>query len=194
MLCGSVRSPPFGGTSTPKALASEEASEEQVHSFLALRAQAHRRHRIRSRGGGIYELDGRTVRIEWQLMRDSSTQGRLVVVDGPLRQPLADYLEATEANAEYEAVVTDVAPRSVHTIPKERRLSFGDQHQQVAYTRLDAMKIAKEQALVRERAAGFLQAGQALPDDLMANYAKAIQQKLAPVAIHKIRERALLLP
>mmetsp|Transcript_55115 Transcript_55115/g.152742 ORF Transcript_55115/g.152742 Transcript_55115/m.152742 type:complete len:454 (-) Transcript_55115:156-1517(-) len=42
------------------------------------------------------------------------------------------------------------------------------------------MKVAKEQALVRERAADYVKDGREVPGDLMLKYRKTIQQKLDP--------------
>lgn len=57
-------------------------------------------------------------------------------------------------------------------------MSFGDQHK--VYTRLEAMKVAKEQALVRETHADFLKEGKNAPNDLMDKYKKTLSQKLGP--------------
>merc|ERR1719436_1622178 len=48
------------------------------------------------------------------------------------------------------------------------------------YSRLEAMKVAKEQALVREKAANYVKDGREVPQDLMMKYKKTIQQKLDP--------------
>lgn len=93
---------------------------------------------------GIYEIDGREVAIDQNLN----------VLDGPMRQPLSDYLTATEANVEYESDVKMTS--ALHHIPRERRITFDDRenpyrHQKMS--RLQAMKIAKEQASIREKAA-----------------------------------------
>lgn len=184
LLCGSVRS------STPsfhQVLAKEDVLDQQVVHFMGLYPQLRQNHNIARRVDGSYELDGRQVLLEWQPQQDNGTQGCLVVVDGPLRQPFLDYISKTEANAEYEAIFADSNRNPLQAIPKERMISFNDQHQ--AYSRLDAMKVAKEQALVREKAVGYLQAGRALPDDMLDNYQKNLQKKLAPVSINSIRAR-----
>lgn len=164
---------------------SKDSLEQQVASFLASNPEVQRRHTLVRKSDSVYRLDGREIGLEWQQFGSLGCQGRLVVVDGPLRQPLADYISSTEANAEYEAIVAETGASSVHLLPKEKQISFNDQHQ--AYSRLDAMKVAKEQALVRERAAEYVQAGKALPVDIMANYRKTIQKKLAPVPLNRIR-------
>jgi len=64
-------------------------------------------------------------------------------------------------------------------IDKNRQLSFGNMHKEVS--RLEAMKIAKEQALVREMAAEYAKDGQHVPESaLIERYKKTIDKKLGP--------------
>merc|ERR1719162_245047 len=83
-------------------------------------------------------------------------------------------MEHSEANAEFEG--QEIGRSSLHQIPKDRRISFNDQHK--VYSRLEAMKVAKEQAVVRERAAVCVKDGRDVPGDIMAKYKKTINQKL----------------
>lgn len=124
---------------------------------------------------GIYNLDDHEVEIEWQHSADPWRSGHLVVVDGPLRQPLEDYLQMGEANAQYN---TDTIAKTsnLHHVPKERRMTFDDTHKK--YTRLEAMKVAKEQASIREKAAECTKEGKLVPEDLVTKYNKALRQKL----------------
>eukprot|EP00747_Dinoflagellata_sp_TGD_P166374 gnl/TRDRNA2_/TRDRNA2_189075_c0_seq1.p1 gnl/TRDRNA2_/TRDRNA2_189075_c0~~gnl/TRDRNA2_/TRDRNA2_189075_c0_seq1.p1 ORF type:complete len:406 (+),score=54.27 gnl/TRDRNA2_/TRDRNA2_189075_c0_seq1:112-1329(+) len=136
------------------------------------------RHRLVRKRPGVYELNGREVMVEWQYAANPGEQGFLVVMDGPLRQPFSDYMQMTEANAEYDS--DGVKFRSnLHMIPRDKRMSFGDTHK--VYTRLEAMKVAKEQAIVREKAADYVKEGTNVPHDLlMQKYKKTISQKLGP--------------
>jgi len=152
----------------------EDLLDQHVQYYLRKHPKVCNRHVLVRLREGVYELDGREVTIEWQYASEPGMQGHLVVVDGPLRQPLADYMQETDINAEYE--VYDITPCKLHMIPKEKRVSFNDQGKE--YSRLEAMKVAKEQALVREKAAGYVQQGREVPGDLMAKYNKAIQVKL----------------
>lgn len=152
----------------------EDLLDQHVGYYLRRHPEVRTRHSLSRKGPGVYELDGREVTIEWQYASEPGGQGFLVVVDGPLRQPFSDYMEETEANAEYEG--QDIGTSSLHLIPKERRISFNDQHK--VYSRLEAMKVAKEQALVREKAAGYVKDGREVPQDIMVKYKKTIQQKL----------------
>lgn len=127
---------------------------------------------------GLYAFDGRELRVE------QSERG-LVVLDGPLRQPMADYMACSEKNAEYDVQGIGV-DTSLHSIPREKRMSFHDTHK--VYSRLEAMKVAKEQALVRERAADYTKDGREVPRDLMSKYKKNLAQKLDP-ANHRRKER-----
>jgi hypothetical protein len=112
--------------------------------------------------------------VDWHY-GETHEDGYLVAVDGPLRQPFADYVQGTEDNARFD--VQKLPTSSLQQIPKERQLSFGDMHQVVS--RLEAMKIAKEQALVREMAAEYTKDGQAVPQSaLIERYKKTIDLKL----------------
>jgi len=124
---------------------------------------------------GVYEIDGHQVEIEWQHAAEPGQPGHLVVVDGPMRQPFADYLAMSEANAEYDTY-TIAKTSALHHVPKERRMTFDDTHKK--YTRLEAMKVAKEQASIREKAADYTKDGKEVPDELVRKYNKALRQKL----------------
>ncbi|CAE7850972.1 HERC1, partial [Symbiodinium microadriaticum] len=65
---------------------------------------------------------------------------------------------------------------SLHSIPREKRMSFHDTHK--VYSRLEAMKVAKEQALVRERAADYTKDGREVPRELLSKYKKQVALKL----------------
>lgn len=172
---GAGASGPSGGARSGEySVDMEDLLDQHVAYYLRRHPEARRRHAVSRKRPGVYDLDGREVTIEWQYATEPGQQGFLVVVDGPLRQPFADYMEETEANAEYEG--QDIGTSSLHMIPRERRISFNDQHK--VYSRLEAMKVAKEQALVREKAAGFVKEGKEVPVDIMTKYKKAIQQKL----------------
>merc|ERR1712137_421068 len=82
----------------------------------------------------------------------------------------------------------DVAYRSaLHMIPLERRMTFGDEHK--IYTRLKAMKVAKEQALVREGAADYVKRGKEVPGDLMNKYEKILDIKLGGARRRQMQSR-----
>lgn len=124
---------------------------------------------------GLYDIDSHEVEVEWQHHPEVGRPGHLVVVDGPLRQPFADYLAMSEANAEYDT--HSIAKTSaLHHVPKERRMTFDDTHKK--YTRLEAMKVAKEQAAIREKAADYSKEGRQVPDELVRKYNKVLRQKL----------------
>ncbi|CAK0903600.1 unnamed protein product, partial [Prorocentrum cordatum] len=152
----------------------EDLLDQHVAYYLRTHPEARGRHAVSRNQPGVYLLDGREVEVEWQHAPEPGGQGFLVVVDGPLRQPFSDYMEDTEANATYED--RDIKAAALHTIPKEHRISFNDQHK--VYSRLEAMKVAKEQAIVRERAAVCVKDGVDVPGDIMAKYRKTINQKL----------------
>jgi hypothetical protein len=101
---------------------------------------------------------------------------QLVVRDGPLTQPLADYLNHKDSSAEYSGSVFRVK-NALQTIPQAERMTFHDAG--AHYSRVEAMKVAKEQACVREKAATMMSKGQTFePRDLHARYEKTLDMKL----------------
>lgn len=174
------RPPSDGGRSTKPEryeVDKEDLLDQHVGYYLRHHPTVYQNHTIVRKRPGAYELDGREIKVEWQYATEPGGQGFLVAVDGPLRQPFADYMEMTEANAEYDKTGIRSAS-ALHAIPKDKRMSFHDQHKM--YSRLEAMKVAKEQALVREKHADYLKDGKDAPVDLMHKYKKNIQQKLDP--------------
>lgn len=128
---------------------------------------------------GSYYLHGREITVErqspdtvGQLMGQKS---QLVVRDGPLTQPLADYLANEDSSAEYNGSVFK-AKNNLQTIPQDCRMTFHDTG--AGYSRLEAMKVAKEQAVAREKAAAMLNKGQLSSGELKTQYEKKIDIKL----------------
>jgi len=129
--------------------------DQHVAQFLKYHPELVTEHSFFRKQKGVYELDGRELHLE------PSDRG-LVVVDGPLRQPMADYIACSEKNAEYDVQGIGV-DTNLHSIPREKRMSFHDCHK--VYGRLEAMKVAKEQAIMRERAAEYTKDGREVPKD-----------------------------
>eukprot|EP00746_Dinoflagellata_sp_MGD_P088939 gnl/MRDRNA2_/MRDRNA2_35142_c0_seq1.p1 gnl/MRDRNA2_/MRDRNA2_35142_c0~~gnl/MRDRNA2_/MRDRNA2_35142_c0_seq1.p1 ORF type:complete len:494 (+),score=78.79 gnl/MRDRNA2_/MRDRNA2_35142_c0_seq1:143-1624(+) len=174
---GGMSSTATPGVPPPYTADKEDLLDQHVAYYLRHHPDVHRRHHLVRKRPGVYELNGREVLVEWQYATEPGGQGHLVVLDGPLRQPFSDYMEFSELNAEYDN--QSVGTRSsLHMIPKDKRMSFGDQHK--VYTRLEAMKVAKEQALVRETHADYVKEGRHAPNDLMDKYKKTLSQKLGP--------------
>mmetsp|Transcript_56572 Transcript_56572/g.132719 ORF Transcript_56572/g.132719 Transcript_56572/m.132719 type:complete len:350 (-) Transcript_56572:91-1140(-) len=153
----------------------EDLLDQHVAYYFKHHPEVYNLHRVARVRPGVYELNGREIYIEWEYATEPGAQGHLVVQDGPLRQPFADYMKMTETNAEYDVHSLN-QQAALHMIPQERRLTFGDHDK--AYTRLEAMKVAKEQANFREQAANYMHTGQQVPQDLMNKYEKKINQKL----------------
>jgi len=180
LLGGSIRFVP-----TVQVVAKEDSMNQHLQSFLSVNPHVQRRHNFFRRPEGTFQLDGERVQLEWQAPQDGNP-GELMVVegsDGSMRTSLLDYIQHVEALA----TTSNPLSREKAPFPRDKLISFNDGHE--AYSRLDAMKVAKEQALVREKVAGYLQAGKALPDDLMDKYRKSLRKKLAPVSIRKLREQ-----
>jgi len=118
---------------------------------------------------GEYDVDGRAVKIVYDAPRD-----QLMVIDGPMQQPIGDYMKRVEGTALFSN--DGLRNSALNMLPQEARVTFQDPG--VGYSRLDAMKVAKEQAKFREKAADFARAGQAVPQDLIEKYEKSIDLKL----------------
>lgn len=99
---------------------------------------------------GVYVINGREVRVEWQHGRGPGQKECLMVVDGPLRQPFAHYMLGSEEDCDY-ARECPVSTSALNTLPPEKRMSFPSEGK--VNDRLEAMRIAKQQASAREKAA-----------------------------------------
>eukprot|EP00930_Biecheleria_cincta_P079131 TRINITY_DN6684_c0_g2_i1.p1 TRINITY_DN6684_c0_g2~~TRINITY_DN6684_c0_g2_i1.p1 ORF type:complete len:611 (+),score=111.50 TRINITY_DN6684_c0_g2_i1:71-1834(+) len=152
----------------------DDLLDQHVAYFIRKHPEVCEKHSIQKKSVGVYQLDGREVQIEWRYATEPGGQGFLVVVDGPLRQPFSDYMMDTDLNAQYEG--QDIGKSNLHMIPRERRHSFKDHHK--VYSRLEAMKVAKEQALVREKAATYVKDGREVPNELFTKYKKNLKIKL----------------
>eukprot|EP00929_Paragymnodinium_shiwhaense_P051494 TRINITY_DN25904_c0_g1_i1.p1 TRINITY_DN25904_c0_g1~~TRINITY_DN25904_c0_g1_i1.p1 ORF type:complete len:577 (-),score=95.80 TRINITY_DN25904_c0_g1_i1:229-1959(-) len=146
-----------------------------VQRYLRTHPKVAERHSVLRKRPGVYSIDGHEVQIEWQHM-SVPTEGFLLAIDGPLKQPLADYMKKTQTNAVYDT--GDVAKTAaLHHVPKDKRMTFDDKDKR--YGRLQAMRVAKEQALIRERAASLVNDGQNVAiEDLAERYRRNIQRKL----------------
>lgn len=69
---------------------------------------------------GIYEVQGRRIKLE-------SGWGQPLVVDGPLRQPLSDYIDGS---GRHEAWQPPLVQSALHALPKARRVSFEELYPQ----------------------------------------------------------------
>lgn len=172
---GSASEENASGYNGPYVGDSGDLLDQHVAYFLKHNPQIQQTRRVERKRPGKYEINRREVLVEWQYATLPGEQGFLVVVDGPLRQPFSDYMKMTDANAEYDCESLG-NPASLQAIPMEMRMTFGED--QVGYGRLDAMKLAKEQANFREQAASYVQQGHSVPDELMKKYEKKIEQKI----------------
>lgn len=139
---------------------------QHVEHFLA--AHPEYQGSVLQQGQGEYIIDHREVKVGF------CRQGFLVVHDGPLRQPFVDYVKKKEGTAVYHS--SGLRNSALTSVPKDSRISFGDEGNR--YSRLDAMKVAKEQALFREKAANYVSEGRSVPAELMQKYEKTIDVKL----------------
>lgn len=146
----------------------------QVRHILRTNVQESKGHSVHRLAAGRYEINGHHCEIQWQPALEAGELAQIVVVNGPLRQPLIDYLAMNESTADYDTH-TIARTSSLHQVPREKRMTFDDTHK--SYTRLEAMKIAKEQASIREKAADYTREGRQVPDDLMKKYNKTLYRR-----------------
>lgn len=109
--------------------------------------------RIQSRFPGVaftkrssseYDVQGRVVRLEATI--GSSGTLEILVVDGPLRQPLADYVAGQARNEAWPQV--PAVQSALHALPERRRVSFEEVFPE---TRAQAMEVAVMEAEAREQ-------------------------------------------
>lgn len=176
--------PDNGRERGPYQAREEDPLDVAIAEYFRLNPQAYSNSRGFARiKPGHYLLHGREIVVDFD-KTDSfrnlmGEQGYLVVKDGPLKQPLDDYLMNKEATAEYSGSVFQVR-NALQSIPQDCRMTFHDTG--AGYSRIEAMKVAKEQANTREKAAALTKQGQ-LPGcesqgKLVAVYEKTIDRKL----------------
>jgi len=152
----------------------EDPIDVAIAEYFRLNPQAYSKSRgFARRTPGRYILHGREITVDFH------QQGYLVVIDGPLKQPLDDYLMNEEATAEYSGSVFQVK-NALLSSPQDKRMTFHDTG--AGYSRIEAMKVAKEQANTREKAAFLTKQGQ-LPGcqsqgKLVAKYEKSLDRYL----------------
>jgi hypothetical protein len=153
----------------------DDLLDQHVAYYLKHHPDVQRKNSIVKVRPGVYNVNGRDIAVEWQYADNADQPGYLLAVDGPLRQPFSDYMQNNEYGIQYDE--KKLGRSALYDVPKGNRLSFGDDKKM--YSRLEAMKVAKEQAIVREKAAAYLQNGMAVPqEELMQKYNKTISQRL----------------
>lgn len=153
----------------------EDLIHQHVLYVLRKNPDVARLRRVQQVTEGVYLIDGQEVNIEWRHSSEPGQRGWPIVVDGPMRQPLIDYLRDNEENKEFD-LDTVVCTTALHQVPKNKRMTFDDKHKQ--YSRLEAMKVAKEQASIREQAADYTLDGKQVPDELVRRYNQALRTKV----------------
>lgn len=157
----------------------EDPVDVAIAEYFRLNPQAYSKNRgfIRIEPGH-YLLHGREILIDFDkedtMANLTGDKGYLVVRDGPLKQRLDDYLMNKGATEEYSGSVFK-ARNALQTIPKDSRMTFCDTG--AGYSRIEAMKVAKEQAATREQAAVMTNQGQHT-GNLVDRYEKTMDKKL----------------
>lgn len=148
--------------------------DQHVEYYLSCHPGVRESHRIQKKRAGCYEISGREITLDWQHDDSNGGDGFLVVVDGPLRQAFKDYVSGRDAGSVYNA--KGLKQSNLHQVPEDSRITFQDQG--AHYSRLEAMKVAKEQAAFREKAASCVTLGQTVPSDIFDKYKVALDAKL----------------
>lgn len=104
----------------------------------------HPREKVLKKGLCEYEIRGRTVRLN--LVPGEKGLPEVLVADGPLRQPLADYLAGSGRNETWPEV--PVVQSALHGLRSEDRVSFEEVFPEC---RAEAMELAVMEAEARER-------------------------------------------
>jgi len=162
---------PIAETQPP---ANSDLLDQHVEYYLLHHPGVRESRGIQKKRAGCYEINGRQVKLDWEHDDPEGGDGFLVVVDGPLRQAFKDYVSGRDSGAVYNS--NGLKRSNLDMVPKDSRMTFQDHN--VVYNRLEAMKVAKEQAVVREKAALCVNSGETVPSDLRQAYEQTMDSKL----------------
>lgn len=152
----------------------EDILDQHVDYYLRTHPRVGEKRNIRKKRPGIYDIDGREVKLDWEHNDPTGGDGFLVVIDGPMRQAFSDYVSGKQSTAVFDK--QGLKNSTLQMVAEDSRMTFEDVG--VQYSRLEAMKVAKEQAIFREHAAQCVLSGQSVPKDMLAKYEKVIDTKL----------------
>jgi len=115
-----------------------------VEELLRRAEQAHPRVGFRRIGPSHIEVRGRKVRLD--IAQGSTGSQELVVMDGPLQQPLGDYLSGSGLNEAWPE--SPAVQSALHGLPQAQRVSFEEVYPEC---RAEAMELAVLEAEAREQ-------------------------------------------
>eukprot|EP01066_Platyproteum_vivax_P001678 Platyproteum_vivax@DN12131_c0_g1_i1.p1 len=126
--------------------------DKELAEFLLAYPEIERSHKI-------YKLDYRAYRIDNRDVTVEVNAGHMIIRDGPLKQPFADYMLGTGLNEEWdssEPLFGKAAPTQTFDTKQdiESKRSFGPvaaPYRNEASHRLEAMKNARKQAQIRSK-------------------------------------------
>jgi len=148
--------------------------DQHVQYYLSCHPEVRESRRIKKIMAGCYSINGRQVTLEWEHDDPQGGDGFLVVIDGSFRQAFKDYVSGDNSTGVYNS--EDLKKSKLHMTPKDSRVTFPDAR--VNYSKLEAMKVAKEQAQIREKAAHGVNLGHDVPSNLFENYEQVMDSKL----------------
>jgi len=154
------------------AVSVEDVLDQHVDYYLSQHPRVAASGHITRKHPGCYTIYGREVRLDWEHNDTSGGPGFLVVIDGPLRQAFSEYVAKRSSAGESSREVA--RSTNLQMLPKDARMTFQEDSQK-KYTRVEAMKVAKEQMLAREQAAYYVNAGCTVPTEIMDKYQQALE-------------------
>jgi len=165
----------------------EDVVDVKVAEYFKTNPQVYTDTKLTRIRPGSYSMkrDGcpsKEIKVEWFW---KGHEGQLQVTDGALVKPFADYFFKKDTNSPTKYAPTSQyngsifkAKNNLQTIPKECRVTFNDAG--FDYSRIDAMKVAKEQALLREDVAKMMTQDRQVPhlQRIESRYEKQMDLKL----------------
>jgi len=148
--------------------------DQHVEYFLSCHPEVRESRRIKKIMAGCYIINDRQVTLDWEHNDPQGGGGFLVVIDGHLRQAFESYVSGDNASGVYDS--EGLKQSKLHMTPKDSRVTFPDEG--VNYSRLEAMKVAKEQAHFREKAAHCVNSGHDTPSKCPENFDQVMGSRL----------------
>lgn len=78
----------------------DKVLDQHVVYYLKNHPEFYDKHNLVRVRESVYKIDGREISVDWHHPDNDGEQGHLLVIDGNLRQPFADYVQGTGLNIE----------------------------------------------------------------------------------------------
>lgn len=101
----------------------EDIIDVQVAKYFEDKPHVYLSTRLTRVSLGIYSMQsGRCIEVAWDEASGPNDEGELVVKDGPLRQPFADYMDLKDSTAEYNSSM--FVKNSVQASPQDKSMNL----------------------------------------------------------------------